>query len=240
MTTDLLLCVPGPWKDRSDFLRKVVTHEPMGRYMFAGGILADVTDKEHIAVEFASADPQMSEAFELAGQGKIAARLLSEIEKHQSVVYLHFQGDIRTERERLIKFTKLLQQLGGYAIKVESAGAAHAWDRWFSLLGGSLFDLYCSSVVLIGGKDHYYSCGMHHFGLPECAVPTSVDLGEAADLMNRFNFWRIDENPTMQSGHTFSLSKDEPAWRLKLEADERHETEHPFFNPHGVWKLSAA
>lgn len=240
MSTELLLCIPGPWKDRRDFLRRVVTHEPMGRYMFAGGILADISAKDHLAIEFAPVNPQMSEAFELAGQGKIAAQVLEQIEKHESVVYLHFSIDIQAERERVVKFTKLLQQLGGYAVKVESAGTAHAWDRWFSLLNGSLFDLYCSVAVLIGGEDHYYSCGMHHFGLPECAVPTTVDLGEAADLMNRFNFWQIDEHPTMKSGHTFSLSQDAPVWRLALEDDERYEAEHPFFNPHGVWVLSAA
>lgn len=206
--------------------------------MFAGGVLADVAGKDHLAVDVASADPKMSEAFELAGQGQLEAPSLSNIETHQSVVYLHFPSDIQAERDRLIKFTALLQQLGGYAIKVESAGVAHDWDRWFSLLNGSLFDLYCASVVLVGGDDHYYSCGMHHFGLPECAVPTSVDVGEAADLMNRFNFWQIDQRPTLGSGHTFSLSEDEPAWRLTLESDKRFESEDPFFNPHGVWVLN--
>ncbi|WP_431287884.1 DUF4261 domain-containing protein [Roseateles chitinivorans] len=240
MNTELLLCIPGPWKDRSDFIQSVITHVPMGRYMFAGGILADVHDKEHVIADFTSADPKMSEAFEIAGQGRIAAALLSDIEKHQSVVYLHFQGDVRAERDRLIKFTRLLQQFGGYGIKVESAGVAHAWDRWFSLLEGSLFDLYCASVVLIGGEEHYYSCGMHHFGLPDCAVPTSVDVGEAADLMNRFNYWQIDEGPALGSGHTFSLSQDEPVWRLTLESDERYEAEDPFFNPHGMWVLNPA
>ena len=205
----------------------------------SGGILADVTGKDHLSVEFVSADPNMGKAFEIASQGKISQSTLDAIEQHESVVYLHFPIDIQAERARLIKFTKLLQQLGGHAIKVESAGAAHSWDRWFNLLNGSLFDLYCSAVVLIGDKDHFYSCGMHHFNLPECAVPTTSDVGEAADLMNRFNFWQIAENPTMKSGHTFSLSKDEPKWRLVLESDDRHETEHPFFNPNGVWVLSA-
>lgn len=239
MSSELLICIPGPWKDRSDFLRRVITLEPMGQFMFAGGILADVTGKDHLSVEFESSDSNMGKAFEIAGQGKISQQTLDEIERHESVVYLHFPIDIQAERARLIKFTKLLQQLGGYAIKVESAGAAHSWDRWFNLLNGSLFDLCCSVVVLIGDKDHYYSCGMHHFNLPECAVPTEVDLGEAADLMNRFNFWQIAESPIMKSGHTFSLAKDAPTWRLALECDDRHETEHPFFNPNGVWVLSA-
>jgi hypothetical protein len=208
--------------------------------MFAGGILVDVVGKDHLPIEFTAVDPHMGKAFEIAGQGKILQSTLVEIEQHQSVVYLHFPIDIQTERARLIKFTKLLQRLGGHAIKVESAGTAHSWDRWFTLLDGSLFDLYCAAVVLIGDKDHYYSCGMHHFGLPECAVPITVDLGEAADLMNRFNFWQIAEKPTMKSGHTFSLSVDAPTWRLALNSDDRHEAEDTFFNHNGVWIFSAA
>jgi hypothetical protein len=240
MSTELLLCIPGPWKDRSDFLRRVITLEPMGQFMFAGGILADVTGKDHLPVEFTPADPHIGEAFEIAGQGKIPPSTLAEIEQHKSVVYLHFPVNLQAERTRLIKFTKLLQRLGGHAVKVESSGISHSWDRWFKLLDGSLFDLYCSAVVLIGDKGHYYSCGMHHFGLPECAVPTTVDLAEAADLMNRFNFWQVAERPTMTSGHTFSLSEDAPVWRLRLKSDDRHETDHPFYNPNGVWVLGAA
>jgi len=40
MESALLICVPGPWKDRGAFLRQVITLEPKGRYMFAGAILA--------------------------------------------------------------------------------------------------------------------------------------------------------------------------------------------------------
>ena len=212
----------------------------MGQFMFVGGILADVAGKDHLSVDFAPADPHMGKAFEIAGQGRISHSTLAEIEQHQAVVYLSFPIDIQAGRTRLIKFTKLLKRMGGYAIKVESAGIAHTWDRWFELLDGSLFDLYCSAVVLIGGKEHYYSCGMHHFGLPECAVPTAVDLGEAADLMNQFNFWQIAEKPAVSAGHTFSLSNDAPRWRLAWERDDRHETDDLFYNPNGLWVLSAA
>ena len=208
--------------------------------MFAGGILADVTGKDHIPLVFTPADPDMGTAFEIAGQGRLSDETLAKVKEHKSVVYLHFPLDIRAQRERLIKFTKLLQRLGGLAVKVESAGSAHSWGRWFNLLNGSLFDLYCSAVVLVGGTDHFYSCGMHHFGLPECAVPTSVDIGEAANLMNRFNFWQIDEIPTLKSGHTFSLSEDSPRYRLTLQSDNKHEADDVFFNPNGVWYLSAA
>jgi hypothetical protein len=129
MSTELLICIPGPWRDRSDFLRQVITLEPMGQFMFAGGILADVHGKDHVLVEFTQADPQMSKAFEMAGQGKLTQTTLAAIHQNQSVVYLHFPIGIREQRDRLTKFTRLLQRLGGIAVKVESAGTAHSWER---------------------------------------------------------------------------------------------------------------
>lgn len=240
MSHEMILCIPGPWQDRTEFLRRVIALEPMGRHMFAGGILADVAAKDHVPLEFCSEDSQIPEAFALAGQGKLSSTLLAQLAEHKSVAYAHFPLDFPAQKTRVIHFAEVLQKIGGIAVKVESAGVAHAWDRWFALLNGSPFDHYCSVVVLIGDSDCYYSCGMHHFGLPECAVPRFVPVEEAADLMNRFNYWQIVEKPTLSSGHTFSLSEDSPHFHLTLSPDSRHPADHPFFNEHGVWHLDAA
>jgi hypothetical protein len=40
MPRELLLCVPGPWEDRSDLVRAVAS-ETKGEFMFAGMILAN-------------------------------------------------------------------------------------------------------------------------------------------------------------------------------------------------------
>jgi hypothetical protein len=116
---------------------------------------------------------------------------------------------------------------------------AHSWERWFALLSGTPFDHYCSAVVLIGDTDYYYSCGMHHFGFPDCEVSRSIPIGEAADLMNRFNFWQIVERPKLSPGHTFSVDANAPRFRLSLGQDTRHGAEHLFHNSMGVWRLNA-
>ncbi len=238
MTPELIICIPGKWKDKGDFLRQVITSEPKGRYMFAGLILADVEAKDHVTLEFCPADPHIPKAFKIAGQGKFSPEVLDQLGEHTAVVYLHFPLDLSDQRERILKFTQVIQRLGGIAVKLESAGIAHTWERWFELLSGSSFDVYCAGVVLIGDKDYYYSCGMHHFGLPECEVPRSIPVGEAADLMNRFNFYQIEEHPELSSGHTFSLSANEPRFRLSLEKDTRHDEEDLFYNPSGIWRLN--
>src|SRR5262249_53529116 len=139
-----------------------------------------------------------------------------------------------------LKFGTVLRRAGGIAVKVESAGIAHTWERWSELLTGTPFDLYCAVVVLVADEEQYYSCGMHHFLLPECAVPRSMPLADAAELMNQFNFWRMVETPAVADGHTFSLTASSPRFRMTLEPDRRHESDDPFHNEHGVWNLRDA
>jgi hypothetical protein len=206
--------------------------------MFAGGILAHPSGNDHVPVEFEEPYSDMVRAFEIAGQGKISAPTLKSISTHTSVVYLTFPGDAFDQRERILKFTNVVRSLGGYAVKVESCGVAHEWESWIKLLSGNPFDIYCAFVTLIGDGGIFYSCGMHHFGLPECSIPASVPANEAADTMNRFNFWNIVDHPHLNSGETFSVDAVSPPYRLLLSNDVRHPSDHPFHNPHGVWSLT--
>ncbi|MBE7479004.1 MAG: hypothetical protein HS104_03290 [Polyangiaceae bacterium] len=238
MPSELILCVPGPWRDRNEFLGRVVTHEPKGRFMFAGGVLADIEMKDHVAAEFEEGVPHLSRAFAIAGQGCVPDTLAAKLE-NCPVVFLHFPINLAEQRDRVVRFSTVLRGAGGLAVKVESAGVAHTWERWFELLGGSAFDLYCAAVVLVGGDDRYYSCGMHHFGLADCAVSRRMPIESAADLINQFNYWCIAERPTLASGHTFSVSADAPAYRLAQHPDSLHPPDDLFHNPHGVWHLDA-
>jgi hypothetical protein len=238
MSQEAIICIPGPWADRGEFLRVIIEQEPAGAFIFAGGILAHPSGKDHVPLEFCDPYSEMREAFRIAGQSRLSQPTLEAIHAHRSIAYLHFPMDWLEQRERRKKFTGVLRRAGGLAVKVESSGVAHEWDRWFSLLSGSTFDAYCSAVTLIGDSERYYSCGMHHFGLPECSLPRSIAIGEAADLMNRFNMYRIVERPQFASGHTFSLDADSPHYRLALSPDSRHDADDLFHNPHGVWNLS--
>ena len=243
---EMILCIPGRWRDTKEFVRQFVSLNPNGRYMFAGGILADLEKKDHVPLDFCAADANLRRAFEIAGQRKIPEELLVELEQHSAIAYLRFALDLPRERERILEFSSLLRRIGGLAVKVESAGIAHTWERWSLLLSGTPFDLYSAVVVLVGdndpgksptGEKYYHSCGMHHFGLPECAAPRSMSAPDAADLINRFNFWRIVERPVLSDGHTFSAAPSTPHFRMTLEPDSRHEVDDPFHNAHGVWCL---
>jgi hypothetical protein len=237
MEQEIILCIPGPWTSRSEFLNAVITVEPHGEFMFAGGILAHPTGNDHVPVTYEDADPRMVEAFEAAGQGKISEATLQRIASHGGVAYLHFPMDLPGQRERMVKFTDVMRRAGGLAIKVESSGVAHEWNRWSYLITGEEFDLYCSACLLVADEDQFYSCGMHHFGHAECSVTSQMELGDAADLINRFNLFQIVDRPRLATGHTFSVDEDAPSFRLNLVEDSRHEPDDLFHNPHGVWVL---
>ncbi|MHB8860794.1 MAG: DUF4261 domain-containing protein [Pirellulaceae bacterium] len=237
MDQEMMICIPGPWKDRKEFVQRVAVHT-RGDFLFAGGILANPKTKDHVLVEFEEANTDMRRAFEIAGQQKLPESILNLIATHNSTVYLRFPLDVIGQRDRLLKFTNLVRDIGGIAVKVESAGIAHTWEVWQSLLSSqNPFDQYRCFVVLIGDEEYYYSCGMHHFGIPDCQVSRQVPMAEAADTMNRFNYYQIVERPVLASGHTFSVTTESPFYRLSLIADHRHDKDDLFWNPKGLWDM---
>jgi hypothetical protein len=232
-----MLCIPGPWGSRADFLHRVVTHTK-GEFMFAGGILANPNAQDHVPLEFYGPTDNIRKAFEIAGQGKLPNELLDQIDAHKSVVYLRFPLGVIRQKEHILKYTSLLRDLGGFAVKIESTGIAHTWDVWDELLSSdNPFDQYRCFVVLIGDEEYYYSCGMHHFSLPDCQISRTIPVAEAADQLNRFNYYQIVEQPELESGDTFSLTPDSPYYQLIRNQDSRHENDELFHNPHGIWTM---
>jgi hypothetical protein len=232
---ETIIGIPGPWKDRKDFLLRIVTTTG-GEFMWAGLILMNSKEKDHVKAELYEADPHMRTAFEYAGHGKLPAQTLDEVERHLTTIYLHFPLAVSGQQQRLKRFTGVVKEVGGIAVKIETCGVAHTWETWEEILDSeNPFDLYRGFVTLTGDEDCYYSCGMHHFSLPEVQVPRALEIPEAAELMNQFNYYQIVEQPELSSGHTFSLTPDSPRYRLNLVEDTRHEPDDLFHNPHGVW-----
>ena len=237
MEDQIIVCVPGTWESRSEFVTSIVA-STKGEFIFAGTILAHPSGNDHVELEFFDAHEQMAEAFEYGGQGKLSEVTLNRIAECKSVAYLHFPFDIISQKERINRFTEVLSRSGGIAAKLETSGIAHDWEQWFGLLrSDNPFDTYRGSVVLVGDDQFFYSCGMHNFGLPDAQISNRFDPGEGADLLNRFNYWQIVEKPVLEPGHTFSLTETSPHFQLELLEDPRHGDDNTFRNPNGIWEL---
>ena len=234
----MIFCVPGPWQDRSEFVRRVVESEPDGRYIFDGEVLAEVRHQDVVRVQFLGRHPRMLKAFQAASRGELPPQVEEEIAGHRSSIYLRFPMNFVMERVRVLKYTELVERLGGFAIKLESSGVGHSWERWFRLLSSeNPFDWYCAVVMLLADENYYYSCGMHHFGLADSAAEKKLEIMEAANLLNKFNYWRIIEPRDLHPGESFSLSESSKPFRLQLKPDELNPEDDLFHNPRGLWHL---
>jgi hypothetical protein len=237
MAHEFIVCVPGPWADNTDFSRRLMDASA-GEFTFMTGMLARPKARDHVAVDFVGHDPRLADAFRQAGQGRIADEILAAIGEHRSAAFLRFPLGLPEQRARLITYVDAALAAGGIAVKLESSGVVHASERWRELLNSEHpFDHYTALVTLIGGEAYFYSCGMHHFSLPECQVPRTLPVAEAAELMNQFNHYAITAQPQFATGQTFSLSADAPRFRLTHLDDAQHAAGHPFHNPFGVWSL---
>ena len=106
----MIFCVPGPWQDRSDFIRRVVNSESDGRYVYDGDVLADVRHQDILKVEFLSRHPRMLKAFQAASRGDLPRQVEEEIAGHSSSIYLRFPLSLVEERLRVLKYTQMAQR----------------------------------------------------------------------------------------------------------------------------------
>lgn len=207
--------------------------------MFAGELLVEFAGQaRHVRMDVAPRYDRLNEAFSSAGQGRLRPEVLDKVGQHESIVFLEFDGLMQEQIEWIATATRLIKDLGGYAVRVESCGAAHDWERWESALHGDLNDLYCLGVVAVVDADAYTSCGMRHFGLADCKVSSGIPMAAATEVMHHFNLYRLAQAPTLLDGHTFSVGDEGQVFRLAQEADPR-EADDPLFNAEGFWNLVA-
>jgi hypothetical protein len=78
---------------------------------------------------------------------------------------------------------------------------------------------------------------MHIFGLPDVAVDGSVDNNYAGALLSGFNHYQLFESPVLKDGNTFSLSEEDPYFRINRREDWIYKGEEAFENPFGRYAL---
>lgn len=229
---EIILCIPGPWESRTALIQALVRAHG-GRYMFAGVMALDTTSGDSIMVDLEGHHPGMRAAFHSSGLDEAT---LDEIGRHQHTAYLHFSLDLPAERSRMLAWASVFEKAGGIAIKVESTGLSHGWPRWHEWMGSDfIMDHYRASTILAGGKDGWYSCGMHLFGERDAVTTAGGDEGR--ELLDTFNRYILLEKPKLASGHTFSTEAGKPKWVMTQLEDDRFDQDSLFHNSNGLWRL---
>ncbi len=234
---ETVVCIPMSLEGQQEFIRQVISVTD-GTYLFAGLILMSVEDKVSIKCEIHPPDPNMAEAFEIGGQGTVSTDEIAAIAAHRSVLYLIWDQPGLTELHRLHAFIKVCLKCGGLGVKFENSGVAHSYHSWEAMnFHENTLELMQAHVMLTGDEHYYYSTGMHVFGLPDTAVPVTIDNRQAGYLLTEFNHYQIFESPEFKEGHTFSTSADAPYFRLREKTDWINAGLECFENPYGRFLL---
>ena len=241
MTGKIIICIPI--KLNRQEIASALANKYGTDYVFIGQILRCRGRNESCQILFRDRlvlddnGSSLVDAFEIAGQGKLSRNTLQQIDDCPQVVYLTSIDTGYDSCLQMVRLAGVLLNIGGIAVKVESAGIACDRDKWLANYNcDDPFEIYSLFVVLVEG-DFYYSCGMQNFGKADVAIELSEDIGLAIYVMNVFNYYRLTETPILQDNHTFQPDIQSPKYRLKWMSDRESPIDTPLYNPFGRWHL---
>jgi hypothetical protein len=232
----LVLCIPGAWRNR-DALAQAFAER--GRYLAAGPILLDLQNPEAaLGLDFQPNDPRMSEAFR-ASSPEFTGPVLAAIARHRSVLYLHTEQRSIAGAHALMLAAAHALEVGGLAVKVETAGLAHSAEAWHQYcVATPAAAVHQALLVFVQGRE-CYSCGMHNMGLRD-AVIAHDERTEALAVLRSFSWYMLNEAPNLQVGQSFATSAEGPVFQLVLDENKRYPADDLFYNVFGVWRLDGA
>lgn len=251
MTSKIVICIPIALNSRQEIASALENKYGMD-YVFIGRVLRSQFTNESCEIDICKVncisdraswiqfnrDANLPHAFKIAEQDQINATTLQKINHHR-VIYLISTNTGYDACLQIARFAQVFLEIGGIAIKVESAGIAHKKDRWLANYDSDdVFDIYSLFVALIQGEDYYYSCGMHNFGKADVALDLNEEIGLAIYVMNVFNYYRLTESPILQDGHTFQPDIASPTYQIEWIQDDQCEMDSPLFNSYGRWYLN--
>ena len=263
MTDKIIICIPIKLKTRQEIASALVNKYGTD-YIFIDRIFRSAVSNESCQIDICDReaypegyrqktnwhltqsqfkdnnyDSNFIDAFKIAGQGKISEPTLQQIDGCPQVVYLTSTNTGYDSCLQMASLTEVLLNIGGIAVKVESAGIARDRDKWLANYNSSdPFEIYSLFVLLVEGDDFYYSCGMHNFAKADVAIELNEDIGLAIYVMNVFNYYRLTETPILQDNHTFQPDIQSPKYRIKWMSDNESQISSPLYNPFGRWHLN--
>jgi hypothetical protein len=184
--------IPGRWPNRSDIVTSIASRS--GGYLFAGMVMMKIGTKDGFTLEIYDRDPNLKNAFSIAGRGRLTDEDLDAIDSHTFTLYVVADGGSVDAAKRLMHAANGLVKAGGLAVKVESTGVAHRADQWAEFCSHDhLVNLLQAYVTYIGGNGVYYSCGMHNLGHPDALVEAGIPPNDAAKLLHTFASYMLVE-----------------------------------------------
>ncbi len=231
----IVIGVPGKWSDRAELLLSIARKS--GGYLAAGNMLMHAESRVSFEIDIYEHDPTLAEKVRKGAMGQISESDLVALKDHTFTVYVLADSCGRDVVANMVDAVSGLLDAGGIVAKIEKAGfsvSAETWKKHSSVKAA--YSLYRSMVTLVGSGTEYFTCGMSAFALPDCAVH-GAELNEAFNVSTEFCCYLLDESPKFADGHTFSVSKDAPRYRVSFDDYTYYPSGNNFHNPNGLWKL---
>lgn len=163
-----------------------------------------------------------------------------------------------------IKFLRLIGRLinaGALAVSVESSHLSHSNAAWKTLLGafeeclskgesGSEQLLYAFVQSPLLNENLLFTCGMHSLGEPDCLIESETllqagiaekhlnDMADRLFLTHALYLMEECARGDFQSGNTFSLDRNSPRLRVRIEPCSFFQESDIRFNPFGIWRFT--
>ena len=239
MEAQLVISIPGTWQNRQAIMSSLIKTHPLN-YLFVGDIFLETATRKSCLIEIKERARDLVSNYQVSGEEKISAVTLNNLKLHQQIVYLIFNCASYETCVTAARFAKIFLDLGGLAVKVESAGIAHDRTTWLKKYNSDdVFDIYSLFVVLVEDEDRFYSCGMQNFGKPDVCLDATEEINLAIYVMNVFNYYRLTEYPILKDGQTFQPDLETSMYKIKWIKEQEYEPEDLLYNIYGRWHLSS-
>jgi hypothetical protein len=158
------------------------------------------------------------------------------IEAATGALVLYCPFDLGADRAEAIELVTGISS--AIAVRVEQSKLGWLRDAWLEMIAGDNSTARHRAVVTLLGNDEYIqSCGMHAFSLPDARIANDADANELNWFLSLFNIYRIEENPLMLSGQTFTPDEATSRRVLQRWPDDGYPQSSPCHNPYGVWRF---
>lgn len=228
----LFVLVPGPWREPAEVQRLL-----LGAQLPATVDPATPIQANEVRVTIIE-DAGLSSAFAWGRRGRLPTDIVGRIAavRHAALLECGFRLD--QAPRQLARIGRLLRDAGGLAVRMEASGAASTWEPWLEQLeSNDLARVYATAVLLVQGEGGaMFTCGMHHFDLPDAEIQMA-EASDAAAWLDTFNTYQLVEAPALLSGHTFHPDADLPKRVIERWPDHRHHPSDGRHNPFGIWRF---
>ncbi|MEQ1565182.1 MAG: hypothetical protein ABMA64_06050 [Myxococcota bacterium] len=185
-------------------------------------------------------DDHLADGFTWGRHGPLPADLVEQVANCRRAALIEMCFRLDQAPARVAELGRALRSAGGVAVRMEASGSAWPWEPWLEHLDSGLPSAIYSTAVLIarGSDGAVFTCGMHHFDLPDAQI-TMDDPAAAIAWLDTFNVYQLAESPVLASGHTFQPDPASDRRALERWPDHRHHPDDGRHNPFGIWRFLA-